>query len=194
MVRDVLSRSRYPAPVLNPESVAGLRKIRAHLRTINDSGSEKRPRRHGGRSRDANSSSKQAHRRHDDDKRRQSVRFDTRPPTYYVPDPPRRYQDVEWPQSAGSIEYFPLKDQFPTKEDDNPVVVRLSRLQRSSSVSYQPTDSPPKARCKSSESTTRCEKERGRSRSRETRGACAHTDTDSSDGSYHRNLGYRSRR
>lgn len=173
-----------------------LRKIRARLRTLKDN-SEKRSRRHGDRNGDpskSSSHSKQTYRHHDGDRRQASVRFDMRPRTYYVPDPPQRYQDVEWPQSAGSIEYFPLKQQFPTKEEDEPEFIQLGRLQRSSSVSYQPSKTQAKAYSRRSESTTRYERERGRSRRREPCDASAHADTDSSDEACQEQLGYRSRR
>jgi hypothetical protein len=178
-------------------SVAGLRKIRAHLRIINDS-SAKRSHRHGSRSRsrgttNGGNSGKQTQRSRDEDQRRKSVRFDIHQ-TYYVPDPPQRYQDVEWPQSAGSIEYFPVKDQFPAKEEEGPEVVRLARLQRSSSVSYQRSASPPKPGSRRSETAARYEKERGRSQRREARDAGARADDDSSDASWHEKLGYRSKR
>lgn len=177
-------------------SVAGLRKIRAHLRIINDN-SEKRPYRNRSRSnRSRSRSSNQTRGRYDEEdnkRQRQSVRFDMRK-TYYVPDPPQRYQDVEWPQSAGSIEYFPLKDRFSAKEKAEPGVVRLARLQRSSSVSYCASDSPRQSHERRSESADRHERGRGRSRRRETRDVSTYASSDSSDEFYHEKLGYRSKR
>ncbi|KAH8905272.1 hypothetical protein BR93DRAFT_929524 [Coniochaeta sp. PMI_546] len=170
--------------------VAGLRKIRAHLRNVNDK-KEKKSRRHGSRS-SGNSSDRSRH--YDDDERRQkSVRFDMRQ-TYYVPDPPQRFQDVEWPQSAGSIEYFPSGSDGPAKGKAEPQVIGLARLQRSSSVSYQRSEGSQRSHARRSESPERQEKERGRSRRREPWDACRHADTGFLDDWDHERLGYRSRR
>jgi hypothetical protein len=204
--------------ILNHETVSGLRKIRAHLRIINDNAyHEKRPRHHSSRktedsrgrvrnekedgryrddSRGRSRGKKDSGRYYDDNKRRQSVRFDSPPQTYYVPDPPLREQDIEWPQSAGSIEYFPLKEQFPTHEkDEDPEVVQLARLQRSASVSYsQPRDRPSSTHAGRSEWTAQRERERGRSRRREARESSSQPGSDSSSSEDHEKLGYRSRR
>lgn len=176
--------------------MAGLRKIRAHLRIINDNSEKRSYRNHSRSSRSRSNRGNQNHGRYDEEdnnRQRQSVRFDMRK-TYYVPDPPQRYQDVEWPQSAGSIEYFPLKDRFPAREKAEPEFVRLARLQRSSSVSYCATDSPRQSHERRSESTDRHERERGRSRRREARDASTYAGSDSSDEFYHEKLGYRSKR
>jgi len=175
--------------------VAGLREIRAHLRIVNDN-SDKRSRRYGSLSRErpgGGDFEKRTQRSCDGDRRQKSVRLD-RGQMYYVPDPPQWRQDVEWPQSARSIEYSPLDSQFPEKGLEDPDSVPLARLQRSASVSYQPSHSPPKLGSRASESATRHEQERGRSRRRQARDARANADADSSDGFCHEKLGYRSRR
>ncbi|KAJ9164758.1 hypothetical protein NKR19_g1030 [Coniochaeta hoffmannii] len=176
-------------------NLAGLREIRAHLRIVNDN-SDKRSRRYGSLSRErpgGGDFEKRTQRSCDGDRRQKSVRLD-RGQMYYVPDPPQWRQDVEWPQSARSIEYSPLDSQFPEKGLEDPDSVPLARLQRSASVSYQPSHSPPKLGSRASESATRHEQERGRSRRRQARDARANADADSSDGFCHEKLGYRSRR
>ncbi|KAB5551013.1 hypothetical protein GE09DRAFT_1059528 [Coniochaeta sp. 2T2.1] len=104
--------------VESEKDLAGLRKIRVYLRIIKEN-SEKDSRRQGNRGTETRKSSRQKARHNEDDRPQKSVRFDRK--TYYVPDPPHQqhYQDVEWPQSARSIEYFPLKDQLPPKEKED---------------------------------------------------------------------------
>lgn len=175
-------------------SVDGLGKIRARLRAINDD-RERRPHRNGSFDKTSRGNPhKQTYRSYDDDKCPKSVRLDvTR--TYYVPDPPRRYQDAEWSQRAGSTEYFPMDDQFLAEEGDGPEVVALPRMQRSSSVSYQPPGRSPKPYSVRDEFSTGDEKQRGRSGRREAApdpGSYAHPAL--SDEWYCERLGYRSRR
>ena len=135
----------------------GLRKIRVHIRVLYDSlEDEKRIR---PRSRTSSSSS---YGRHDDGKRRPSVRFDTRlQTTPIVLDPPHRYQDLELPKSAGSIEYFPIDKR------DGEGSIRLARLQRQSSVTYPRGDSPETtSKTYMQRSVSTSGHERGRSRRR----------------------------
>ncbi|KAB5580295.1 hypothetical protein GE09DRAFT_432173 [Coniochaeta sp. 2T2.1] len=173
-------------------NLAVLRKIRAHLRIIREN-SEKHSRRQGNRGTETRKSSRQKARQNEDDRPQKFVRFDDRK-TYYVPDPPQhqRYQDVEWPQSAGSIEYFPLKDPFSTKDKEEAETVRLARLQRRTSVSYQESEVPPQPQSRI-DSRLRDYKGRGRSRRREPREGSL-SDGGCSDVSYLEKLGYRSRR
>lgn len=196
---------RLPSPAQNAafvdrmlicDSVADFHKIRAHLRTINED-NERHSHRHGSRSSDKTSRSnlpKQTSLSYDDDKRRKSVRFDMSQ-TRYVPDPPQRYQDVEWPQTAGSVEYFPLNHRFPAEKGNGPEVVSLARLQRSSSVSYQRHGSSAAANPIGDELKTRDDNRRGRPRRREALpGARPHADASFSNEWYYKKLGHRSRR
>lgn len=155
----------------------GLRKIRAHIRTLYEGAVSDR-RRSRSRSRGPGSNPGSSHRR-EDSKRRQPARLDTyRYALPRVPEPPQRHQDIEWPRSAGSIEYFPLSEKGKT---DGVGGVRLARLQRSSSVSYQSGSSPDgssKTRVKRGVSSSR--QERGRSRRRKG----SDDDDDDDDSSY----------
>jgi hypothetical protein len=108
----------------------GLRRVRAHLRIVyNNAYSRDRDqkRSHGSSSSSSSSTSSSRDRR-----RRQSVSYgDTRRTTLsYRADPPPRYRDIEWPTSAGSIEYYRNGD------DRHAAGTQLARLQRRSSVSY----------------------------------------------------------
>lgn len=171
----------------NTSIVSGLRKIRAHLRIVYEHTPSEKGRRYHSSSSGRSSSSSQTYHRHDSDRRSRSVHFEPRRPTVYVPDPPKRHHDIELPPSAGSIEYFPMN------KKQEPVVPHLARLQRSSSVSYSPSESLSKTHTKRSVSTLRYKREevRGRSRSRE---KTYDDSTDSSDELHHEKLGYRSRR
>jgi hypothetical protein len=113
--------------------------------------------------------------------------------TSYAPDPPQRHLDNEWPQSVGLIEDF-LKDQFPVGDEENPGVVRLARLQRSASISYQPCRTVPKPGNARSEFPAEQASHRGRSRRRQSSDATRDVVDKVSSWSDDEKLGYRSRR